>query len=225
MSGRSRTLCLWLLLGALGLAIALPLWVPLRRAWLCYRQHDAGDRARGELVKKLKPATLVLVLQTGPQAGHACTAKTSRAIHAAAEPGETFAVVTREDRPGDCVLESTLTASAWVLWSITGGLGALGLGIVGLGLFLQRSFTRPGVPQRRMNAGPGPVSCPVCDAPMAEGYLPLVAGVHWRDRGEPLGLPHALAGLPGTVGWRGRPRLHAFRCAGCEIVTFQYGKP
>jgi hypothetical protein len=60
---------------------------------------------------------------------------------------------------------------------------------------------------------------------MEEGYLPLVSGIQWRKGSEPIGLPHALKGLAGTVGWRGRPRLHAFRCSRCEIVSFQYGKP
>lgn len=59
---------------------------------------------------------------------------------------------------------------------------------------------------------------------------------YWRAaRGEPrraevvgkheevVGLPHALAGLPGTVGWRGRPRPHALRCAPCQVITLRYG--
>lgn len=52
-----------------------------------------------------------------------------------------------------------------------------------------------------------------------------MAGIHWRQPGQPIGLPHALRGLPGTVGWRARPRLHVFRCVPREIVTFQYGDP
>ena len=33
----------------------------------------------------------------------------------------------------------------------------------------------------------------------------------------------AIGGFPGTVGWRGRPLVHAFRCTGCEILALQYG--
>ena len=51
----------------------------------------------------------------------------------------------------------------------------------------------------------------------------LLAALHWRAIEEPIGMPHALSGLPGTVGWRTRPRLHGFRCATCSIVTFKYG--
>jgi len=58
---------------------------------------------------------------------------------------------------------------------------------------------------------------------MAEGYLPLLAGVHWRGPDDPVGMPHALRGLPGTVGLRTRPKVHAFRCEPCEVVIFRYG--
>jgi hypothetical protein len=58
---------------------------------------------------------------------------------------------------------------------------------------------------------------------MAEGYLPILSGIHWRRPDQPIGLPHALSGMPGTVGWKGRPCLHAFRCEACRIVTFGYG--
>ena len=60
---------------------------------------------------------------------------------------------------------------------------------------------------------------------MAEGYLATLSGIHWRDAGQPIGLPHALGGLPGTVSMRRRPMLHAFHCAHCEVVSFQYGRP
>jgi hypothetical protein len=46
---------------------------------------------------------------------------------------------------------------------------------------------------------------------------------YWRHPGEPVGLPHALSGLPGTVGRQRRPRLHAFRCEGCSVITLKYG--
>lgn len=69
------------------------------------------------------------------------------------------------------------------------------------------------------------VRCPACGKVMDEGYTPVLAGLHWRTLGAPVGLPIVLRGLPGTVGRRGRPRLHAFRCVPCEILTLQYGAP
>ena len=60
---------------------------------------------------------------------------------------------------------------------------------------------------------------------MEEGYLPLQAGVPWRKPGEPIGLANAFHGLPGTVaGLCKRPRVHAYRCEPCEVVTFRYGR-
>jgi hypothetical protein len=76
-----------------------------------------------------------------------------------------------------------------------------------------------------MQADPREVRCPACGKAMDEGYVPLLSGMSWRRIGEPIGLPHALTGMPGTVGRRGRPRLHAFRCVPCEIVTLQVGLP
>jgi hypothetical protein len=110
-----------------------------------------------------------------------------------------------------------------VLWFVSGGLGLLLLMILGFGIWVHRSYITAGLPQRRMEVDPGAVQCPVCGGKMDEGYLPLLAGMHWRLLGEPIGLPHALSGLPGTVGWRGRRLVHAFRCSGCEVITFQYG--
>ena len=90
---------------------------------------------------------------------------------------------------------------------------------------LTRTFTRPAFPARRMAADPAEVVCPACGKRMDEGYVPPLAGLNWRTLGQPIGVPHALGGLPGTVGWRERVKLHAVRCVPCEILTLQYGKP
>jgi hypothetical protein len=223
VSERRPIVRIWVVIGVLVSAIAVPLWGPLSLAWRCYWLHENGQRAQAELVHKLQGDTLVLRRADGSQAGNSCTARTSSAIHAAAEPGQTFEVVYFGERPGDCVLASTMGASRIVLFAIIGGLAGLLLLLVGVGVWLQKSFSRPAAPRRRMRVVPDSVRCPSCGGAMDEGYLPLLAGTHWRRLGEPIGLPHALGGLPGTVGWRGRPLVHAFRCAGCEILTFQYG--
>jgi len=111
-----------------------------------------------------------------------------------------------------------------VLWALTGGFASVALLLLGITLGIHRSYARPGFPQRRMDLDPGAVACPACGGKMAEGYLPVLAGVHWREPGAPVGLPNALSGLPGTVGWRRRPLVHAFRCGTCEIISFQYGR-
>jgi hypothetical protein len=205
--------------------LAVPLWGPMRGAWRCTALHQNGVREQAEVVHKLENATFALRIVDGPHAGRSCTAGTSQAIFDATRTGDVLEIVFLEWKPGECELSSTIETSAQLLWLISAVLGSLLAGLLALGVFLTRSFTRPVRPERRMGADPGHVRCPGCGEAMDEGYLPLLAGIHWRRLDEPIGLPHALGGLPGTVGWRRRPRLHAFRCVPCEIVTFQHGDP
>jgi hypothetical protein len=67
------------------------------------------------------------------------------------------------------------------------------------------------------------MKCPECGGEMEDGYIPLLRGIHWREKGEPIGLAPAWGGLPETgVVWS-RKKLQAFRCRNCELVCFQYG--
>jgi len=215
----------WILWGALGLAIAgigLVVARPFAVAWACYWRAAGGERAPAEVIGKHEQVGLVLRVSVGSRAGTTCTAGTSRAHYAETGVGDVLDVVVLPDTPGECELVATLENSAALLWAVTGMLAALFLGILLLGLFLQRSLARrPPPPTTHLDASE--LRCPRCGTPMTEGYLPLVGGLHWRLPDEPLGLPHALAGLPGTVGWRGRPRLHGFRCAPCQVITLRYG--
>jgi hypothetical protein len=221
---RSRVVVrIWVLLGLLLTLILVPLLSPLEVVWRDYRLHQRGERAEAELVERLERQRLALRFTTGPHAGRICSANAPLSVYERAEPGASLPVVYLAERPGDCVLASTVETSAFLLWALVPGLVCVVLLFLGIGIWLQRSFTRPGLPRNPMQVAPDAVACPVCGAGMVEGYLPLLAGVHWREIGEPIGLPHALGGLPGTVGWRGRPLLHAFRCAGCEVITFRYG--
>lgn len=226
----------------LALSVWLPVWLqiaavvavllgvvagPMETAWRCYQLHAHGERARSEVVGKDPAVGLVLRVTSGSRAGTSCTTGTSEGHFAAAVAGDVLEVVLLDGKPGECELVATLENSLALLTAVAALLSVLVLMLVLLGLFLQRSFTRPGVPNTRFDladlAAGGP-ACPRCRAPMAEGYLPLLAGIHWRDAGQPVGLPHALAGLPGTTGWRARARLHAYRCPSCAIMTFQYAR-
>jgi hypothetical protein len=216
---------IWIVVVALALGGVGLVAGPLAYGWQCYRLHATGERVASEVVAVEPGAPLVLRIRDGARAGHHCTAKTSESHLARLAPGDPLEVVVPDGRPDECVLVATLENSAALLWGIGGGVAMLVLMLVAAGVALQRSFTRRLPPTTRLDLPSGGLGCPRCDAPMSEGYLPLLAGLHWREPGEPVGLPHALSGLPGTVGWRGRPRLHAYRCAKCEIVTFQYGAP
>jgi len=224
MTLRSRILILWLVLGTLAAVIVLPLSGPLCVAWQCYWLHENGVREQAEVMHKLENATLALHIADGPHAGQGCTADTSLAIFSATQIGDVLEVVYLDSKPGECELSSTIEASAKLLWFISGAVGLMLAGLLVLGIVLTRSFAQPVQPARRMAVDPQKVRCPACDEAMDEGYLPILAGIHWRKPDEPIGLPHALRGLPGTVSWRARPRLHAFRCLPCQIVTFQYGE-
>jgi hypothetical protein len=219
---RGRVALVWVVLGTVVAVSALVLWRPMVVAWRCYRMHENGARAETELVRKLD-GLLVLRFTSGPLRDQACTAKTSAAHYESLQTGDPLEVVTLDDRPGECVLVATVENSGLVLWSISGVLFFGLLLALALGLWLQRTFTRPEAPRRRMLVDR--MTCPGCGKEMEEGYVPLVAGLHWREIGEPVGLPSALRGLPGTVGWRERPRLHSFRCQACELLTLQYGQP
>jgi len=215
----------WLAAAGLIALLALPLAGPLTKAWHGYLLHQNGEREQAELLHKLEHDRFALNIVAGSHRGQGCTVSTSPALYDAAEPGERFEVVYVEWQPGECELASTLEASGILFALMSAALALLVVVVLGLALFASRSFTRAEEPPRRLPADPEAVRCPACGKPMQEGYVPILSGIHWRRLGAPIGLPHVLSGLPGTVGWRGRPRLHAFRCEPCEILTLQYGTP
>jgi hypothetical protein len=222
MERRSKLVALWALMGLLVALIVGAMARPMMTGWRCYRMHASGEHASAQLVEKLGNARLLLQIESGSQAGSACTASTSARHYRALRLGELLAVVYRTERPGECVLAATLENSAALLWSLTGAIAVIVLLIVWAGISAQRSFFAPAFLTSYLDVDGKDMKCPQCGGEMAEGYLALLAGLHWREIGEPIGLPHALGGLPGTVGWRTRPRLHAFRCKKCSVVTFKY---
>lgn len=223
MAKRGRIIGIWALAAVLALTTLAIVARPMLIAWRCYELHASGERADSELVHKLESPTLVVQIAAGPRKGQACTAKTSAAHHEALEIGDPIAIVYRADRPDECVLVATLENSSLVLWSFAGGIASILLLIFVGALVVHRSLTAAPFLTSYMDVDGKRLTCPECGGEMAEGYLALLAGLHWREPGEPIGVPHALSGLPGTVGWRARPRLHAFRCRACDIITFKYG--
>jgi Domain of unknown function (DUF6487) len=220
---RRRILFTWLVAGLALAGLAAAAARPLLVGWRCYALHARGEHVPAEVIAKLEPPQLALRMLEGGAAGQGCTAKTSLAHHAALREGDVLAVVYGPERPGACELEATLVNSLVVLGVMSGGIGLAALAVLVVAIFVHRSFSRPGYPTTHLAAEGKAVLCPACGGEMAEGYLVPLAGLHWRRLGEPVGVPHALAGLPGTVGWRGRPRLHAFRCEPCDVVTFRHG--
>lgn len=223
MPRSSRRPWIWLPLAAMAVLMLVLVAKPIAVGWECYRLHARGEHAEAHVVASDYAKALVLTIASGPRAGEHCTAETSESHRANLEPGDVLEVVLPEARPGECVLEATLRNSILFLWALSGLVVVVLLLMLLVGLFLDRSFGRAGMPVVRFDRGA--LACPRCGDAMEEGYLPMLAPLHWRARGQPIGLPTLLSGLAGTVGWRGRPCVHAYRCSSCEVVTLRYGKP
>lgn len=149
----------------------------------------------------------------------------------------TYDVLVRRDKlivsylpsdPSVCTLPDSISASRTILMSMMAVAGTLLLLAAGFTVHVYRSFRdpAPGSPVRLttgFDLPPGEPRCPRCGAEMTEGYIPTSAGIPWRDRDDPVGMPTIVSGLPGTKPFLKRPRLHAYRCPKCDIVTFKYG--
>lgn len=225
MVGRRPIVLVWSAVGLLCAVLLIGTARPLAVAWRCWLEWRGGEHAPAEVVAKLESPNLVLRIEGGSQAGQACTADTSAAHHAALAVGARLDVVYRADRPGDCELEATLRNSAAMVLALTGIVAAFVAVFLAAGVQIHRSFGRPALPTTRLPGDAAQLACPGCGSRMEEGAIVPAGGIHWRSRGQAIGLPSLLGGLPGSVGWRSPACLHALRCTSCELVTFRYGKP
>ena len=224
MAPRSHVTRLWILLSLLFGVILFALGRPLTRVWHCYGLATSGEYVQAEVVDRREDLGLILKILSGSLEGQACTAGVSKTTYDKAQPGDIVSVVARADRPGECELVSTLNTSVVLLWVLSGATLLMVLLVVMLGFFIHRSYTVQPNTSSHFGLQGKNVSCPECGAEMTEGYLPLLAGLHWRHKDEPVGMPHVFSGLSGTVGWRGRPRLHGYHCEACQIITVKYGR-
>ena len=208
---------------ALSLLMAATIGPSLFKVWQCYGLANAAEREVGAVIGKHESVGLVFAFGAQPNANESCTAKTSKKVFESAQIGDTFEVVRKPGRSDQCYLTSNLALSGIILAGLS-GLTLIFIALVlGFAWFAQRSFA--GVPELTAEFAEeesASVSCSGCSSAMDVGYIVPFGGIHWRDADQPIGLPTALGGLPGTVGWRGRPRLQAFHCTACGIVTFKY---
>lgn len=171
--------------------------------------------------------------------GQSCIVRGDAEDFSALESGRRVPVYDVRSQPGRCEFVSTVEASEALLRVLASVTVVLLLLILLLTSFLHRALNQPGKLTSRFDndqlrriegvdavtgAARMGVACPQCQKPMREGALPLLAGLHWREPGEPVGIPNALAGLPGTTSWRGRPILHAYRCDPCEVLLVKHGR-
>ncbi len=214
---------IWALVALASLATLAALAGPFHVAWRCVARHASGERVEATLVGKEEAIGLALQIASGSRAGESCTVRVPVAEFEAAALGDRFAVVLPAHAP-ECLLEADLEAAEGMLQALAAATAALLLVYVLAGISISRAFAQAPELTTRLDVDPEGVRCPRCGKPMGEGYLPLLSGLHWRGPGQPVGMPHAIGGLPGTFGWRRRPRVHAFRCEPCEVVTFRYGR-
>nr|NIS74064.1 hypothetical protein [Deltaproteobacteria bacterium] len=131
------------------------------------------------------------------------------------------------DEPEKCKLTASISGTQNILF-IGMSLSAFML-LIAFGAFyyVNRSYKRPGPENPNVLTTEmelkDPMQCPQCREKMIEGYMPMGFGIHWRKIDHPVGIPNIFSVLPGTIFWFKRPKLHAYHCETCKIVTFQYG--
>ena len=217
----------WLVAGLVAALLIGVMWKPFATAWTCYFDWSAGGRESAEVIESNSESGVVLQLTESD--GETCVAYLGYTSFEDHRPGDSMFVYRRADRPGRCEIEASIEAAKALLTAVSSVLVVLLLGLILIVKVVTRSITAvPELTTRfdapdRSGDQPAVFPCPRCAKPMKEGYLPLLSGVHWRNPQDPVGLPTALGGLPGTVSWRGRPRVHAYRCEPCEVLTFRYG--
>jgi hypothetical protein len=197
---------------------------PLANTWRSYDDAVNGEHAQAKLVSKEEGRSLMLSLRSDTTEARSCIAKASSAVFENAEIGDVFDVLLKPDSPGECNLASTVSAAPLIVGAFLGMIVVAIALIFGLGLFLSRSYANVPTLTTRFAPGSPQLPCTLCGQPMREGYIVPMGGLHWRDADQAIGLPLVVGGLPGTVGWKGRPRLHAFRCESCRVVALKHGK-
>ena len=206
-------------LAALALAaMAAAVGPPMRTAWACLARAEGAARADGRVVEIDEGSGVAIEIVGGAHDGGRCTIRSFGTV----ERGATYPIVVYPDATERCDFVATIDNSRDLLLALSGASAALALLVVLAALRLARSAAAVSTPTTRLRDVAAP-PCPRCAKPMDEGVLVPMSGVHWRARNEPIGLPSALGGLPGTFRWGGRARLHAFRCEPCQVATFRYG--
>lgn len=155
-----------------------------------------------------------------------CRLPVSKKRYESHESGQKLTVVYLSSNPSSCMLESEIEFNFSLLKAIV--LAGLFFALIGL-LFIYYIYRQYRKPREGESAGLTTefgtleMQCPECGSPMTEGFIPTTGGITWRDKGESTGIPTIISGLPGTIFWLKRPKLHAFRCRKCKNVLFKHG--
>lgn len=157
-----------------------------------------------------------------------CQFGVSKSFYDNKPAGEKVPVTFLPDQPEKCKLTSGISGTQNILF-VGMSLSSFML-LIALGAFyyIHRSYKEPSPESPNILTTEmefdEPMDCPQCREEMIEGYMPMGFGMHWRKIDHPVGIPNIFSVLPGTIFWFKRPKLHAYHCAKCRIVTFKYGK-
>ena len=216
---------LWSGIGLVLLALGLVLAPVFSRTAECIDGYAEGVAGQARVDQVHEHGVSVVFADAQPTAPiRSCFVARGDLPEAMPGVGAMLDVVTHRSQPERCTTADTLVAAQSLLRALAAVVVCFALTLVLVGIGVQRSLTQVPSLTTRLDFAPERVRCPRCDKPMAEGYLPLVAGLHWRGRDEPVGVTNALGGLPGTASWRGRARVHALRCEPCELLLMRYGR-
>ncbi len=238
---------MWFPIALIALVAVIALWFPVRYGnafFLNYLLIHKGVKENAQVVKKgiVVNGELKWFVQTQPSDNHQflvklsnsditeslCGLSVSKSLYRITPVGASIPVTFLQGRPQECKLSSSIQGTRSIL--IAGHVlsAFMLLFVFGAVFFLYRSHKKP---EPGALSGlttdmklKGEVHCPKCNEHMAEGYLPMGFGIHWRNIDQPIGLPTIFGALPGTLFLFKRPKLHAYHCTRCKIVIFQYNK-
>ena len=225
----------WVLLLAIGLIVGFTVWAIARfgpQSVRYYRLATDGIEAEASVsslgLRDDGDYDVTLALGSAGATGATCSLRMSEAWARDREIGSAVDVRYLPAQPDRCLPVGTIAAAKPIFY--LAGVVVL-LALVSIAIMIAILWSSFRVPRDASGValttdlGLDAVTCPRCDGAMAEGYIPGGYGIVWRDRAEPVGLPSVFSGMPGSTFWLSRPRMHAFRCADCQIVLFRYGKP
>ncbi len=238
---------IWFPLSLILLIVVIALWFPYKygEAFLLnHRLLNEGVKENAQIIAKgiLVDDKLLWSYETQLSDNHqfrvkihngnndedTCQFGVSKSLYDYTPPGGKIPVTFLPDNPQKCGLSAVISRTQPVLsWGI--GLSAfMLLFAAGSSFFIHRMHKRPGPGSSckltTKIESENSVICPECNAEMTEGYLPMGLGINWRNIDQPVGIPTIFSGLPNTVLWLKRPKLHAYHCEKCKVVIFKYGK-
>ncbi len=154
-----------------------------------------------------------------------CKLPVSKKRYESHKPGDEVSIAYLPSVPDKCMLIPEIEFN-YNLLSVIIGLGSF-FSVLGV-LFIIYIYGQYRKPDSAESVGlttgfdRNQLNCPECGTGMSEGYIPVTGGITWRGKSESTGIPTIMSGLPGTVFWFKRPKLHAFRCYNCKNVVFKH---